>query len=98
VTRLEGKTVIVTEAGRRIGREYALRTARDGANVVIGDVHRDNGEAVAKEIAAAGGQAIAVATGVSRRDQCEALAAAAVQEFGRIDALVTMRQSSTGPR
>jgi NAD(P)-dependent dehydrogenase (short-subunit alcohol dehydrogenase family) len=39
VTRLEGKTVIVTEAGRGIGRDYALRTAQDGANVVIGDVH-----------------------------------------------------------
>ncbi|MGA3255173.1 MAG: SDR family NAD(P)-dependent oxidoreductase [Mycobacterium sp.] len=49
MTRLEGKTVIVTEAGRGIGREYALRTAQDGANVVIGDVHRDNGEAVAKD-------------------------------------------------
>jgi NAD(P)-dependent dehydrogenase (short-subunit alcohol dehydrogenase family) len=88
VTQLEGKTVIVTGAGRGIGREYALRIAQDGANVVIGEVHADNGDAVAKEIVAAGGQAIAVTTDVSRRDQCEALAAAAVREFGRIDALV----------
>lgn len=86
--RLDGKTVIVTGAGQGIGREYALRLASDGANVVIAEVQGDKGEAVAKEIVATGGSAAAVQTDVTSAEQCRNMAAHAVEEFGTIDALV----------
>jgi 3-oxoacyl-[acyl-carrier protein] reductase len=86
--RLNGKTVIVTGAGQGIGRQYALRLAQDGARVVIAEINADNAKSVADQIAASGGRAIAVPTDVSDREQCEDMARTAVDEFGRIDALV----------
>ena len=92
---LHGKTVFVTGASRGIGKAIALRAARDGANVVVaaktsvahpklpGTIH-----SAAEEIAAAGGQALAVPCDI--RDEAQVLAAVgkAVDRFGGIDVLV----------
>ena len=48
--RFEGKTVIITGAGKGIGRAYALGFAREGANVVIADREAGNANTVAGEI------------------------------------------------
>ena len=57
--------VIVTEAGRGIGRGIALRLASDGHAVAVSDVNKAGAEAVAEEITDAGGRAIAVSTDVT---------------------------------
>jgi len=85
---LDGKVVIVTGAGRGIGRGEALECAAQGGAVVVGEFDPDTGEAVAKEIIAAGGQAVAVSGDVADAAAADALVAAAIDEFGQLDALV----------
>ena len=60
--------VVVTGAGRGIGRGIALRLARDGHAVAVNDVNKAGAEAVAAEITEAGGRAIAVPADVTDRD------------------------------
>lgn len=56
---LEGKGVVVTGAGRGIGREIALAVARAGGKVIVNDLDRDVAEEVVTEIKALGGEALA---------------------------------------
>lgn len=83
---LDGKVAIVTGAERGLGREYALRLADSGANVVCADIN--DCTVTVDAIEAAGGKAISVKVDVSNIAQAEAMASAAVNEWGRIDALV----------
>jgi len=93
----EGRVVIVTGAGRGIGREHALMLAAHGARVVVNDLGgaRDGtgassipaGEVVA-EIRAAGGEAVANADDVSDWQGAERLIRHAVDAFGGLDVLV----------
>lgn len=85
---LDGKVVIVTGAGRGIGRGEALECAAQGAAVVVGEFDPDAGEAVAKEITAAGGRAVASSGDVADATAAGALVETAVREFGQLDALV----------
>jgi citronellol/citronellal dehydrogenase len=92
---LRGKTLFITGASRGIGLAIALRAARDGANIAIvsktsepnpklpGTIHT-----AAKEIEAAGGRALAIATDIRFEDQVAAAVAATVKQFGGIDILV----------
>jgi glucose 1-dehydrogenase len=89
--RLAGKTAIVTGAASGIGRAIALTFAEQGANVVLADVRdtpREGGEPTASLIEAAGGRVLDHPTDVSVESQVEALVAAAVERFGRLDVLV----------
>ena len=94
---VRGKTVLVTGAGRGIGRAFALAMAREGANVVANDlggaVGGDGADRipaleVVKEIEDAGGRAVADFGSVADPDAAEAMVARAEAEFGRIDAVV----------
>ena len=92
---LRGKTLFITGASRGIGLAIALRAARDGANVAVvaktTEAHpRLPGTifTAAKEIEAAGGQALALATDIRFEDQVQAAVAATVGRFGGIDILV----------
>jgi NAD(P)-dependent dehydrogenase (short-subunit alcohol dehydrogenase family) len=85
---LDGKVVIVTGAGRGIGRGEAVECARQGAAVLVNELDADAGQAVVDEIHAAGGVALLDTGDVSAVDAADALVAAAVDEFGRLDALV----------
>ena len=92
---LEGKTIFITGATRGIGREIALRCARDHANIVVtgktaaphprlsGTIH-----SVAKEIEAAGGRALALRLDVRDADAVATAAKRAAESFGGIDILV----------
>lgn len=86
--QLEGKTAIITGAGRNIGKAMAERFASEGAAVVVVDNHEGRARAVADGIRAAGGRAVAVVVDVTREDEVAAMVKRAVDEFGRLDILV----------
>ena len=79
------RVIAITGASAGIGRATALRVARDGSAVVICARRAARLDAVAAEIAAAGGQALAVAGDVTRAADMEALVARAVSAFGGLD-------------
>ena len=85
---LDDKVVVVTGAGRGIGRGEALECARQGAAVVLNEYDPAVGSAVVAEIRAAGGQAALVEGDVSEPSVADALVRTAVGEFGRLDGLV----------
>ncbi len=96
---LEGKTAIVTGAGRGIGREVALLFAREGAKVVVNDLGssvdgegKDDSPAqqTVNDIKAAGGEAVANGADVADMDQAEDLVRTALNEFGKLDILVNV--------
>ncbi|GHC61693.1 SDR family NAD(P)-dependent oxidoreductase [Streptomyces cinnamoneus] len=94
---LTGKVVAVTGAGRGIGRAVALASAAEGAKVVVNDhgVSLTGDEptsevatAVAKEIEAAGGEAVALADDVSTMAGGQRIIDAALTQYGRVDGVV----------
>lgn len=93
----EDRVVIVTGAGRGIGRDYALMLAEHGAKVVVNDlggardgVGADLGPAdeVVAEIQAAGGEAVANGADVSDFESAKAMIQQAIDTYGRLDVLV----------
>lgn len=87
--RLQDKVTLITGAGQGIGRGCAEAFAREGARVVVADRSAEQGEATARQIITAGGEAIFVAADVAEPAQVEALVARAVAHFGRLDVLVS---------
>jgi NAD(P)-dependent dehydrogenase (short-subunit alcohol dehydrogenase family) len=85
--RLAGKTALITGAGMGIGREAAVRFAREGARVVIGDLdERAAGETV-RRVEGAGGQALAVAGDVAVEADVRRMVAEGVRRFGGLHVL-----------
>ncbi|MEO5878345.1 MAG: SDR family oxidoreductase [Streptosporangiaceae bacterium] len=94
----EGRVVIVTGAGRGIGREHALEFARQGARVVVNDLGvqldgagnrtSDIAQSVVEEIRALGGEAVAHADDIASWDGAQSLVRTAVDAFGGLHVLV----------
>ena len=82
---LQDKVAIVTGVASGIGRAAAMLFAREGAAVVAADVTVDEGEAVVAQVKNGGGKAIFVRCDISRAVDAEALVAAAVKTYGRLD-------------
>jgi 3-oxoacyl-[acyl-carrier protein] reductase len=85
--RLRDKVAIITGAAHGIGYATARKYLKEGARVVACDIDRSSIEAAAAELAPVG-EIQAVVVDVTRRDQIDAMAAAAVERHGRIDVLV----------
>ena len=85
---LEGRVAIVTGAGGGLGRAHALFLAGRGAKVVVNDLSQDGAEAVAAEVQAAGGTALACAGSVTNEAAIAAIVESALAHWNRIDILV----------
>ena len=86
--RLEGKSIIITGAGRGLGRAMAARLAGAGADIIAAARTVGQLEETAAEIRNLGRKCLVVQTDVSRSEDFNAMAAAAVKEFGKIDVLI----------
>jgi meso-butanediol dehydrogenase / (S,S)-butanediol dehydrogenase / diacetyl reductase len=86
--RLEDKVAIITGAGSGIGRATAAMFAREGAAVVVAELHGSRGEAVAAEIADAGGRALAIEVDITDSSAVDAMTSQAIETFGKVDILV----------
>ena len=84
----QGRIAIVTGAGSGLGRHHALFLGQRGAQVVVNDLDRGAADAVAQEIVAAGGQAMAIAASVTDEAAIGDLVRTVIERYGRIDILV----------
>jgi NAD(P)-dependent dehydrogenase (short-subunit alcohol dehydrogenase family) len=85
--RFPGKIVLVTGAGGAIGRESALRLAREGASVAVADVRLAAAQETVSLLEAEGHEALALECDVRDEASVERMVAACVERFGRIDLL-----------
>jgi NAD(P)-dependent dehydrogenase (short-subunit alcohol dehydrogenase family) len=85
---LDGKAIIVTGAGRGLGRAYALALAAAGAQVVVNDIDPEGARRVAAEVAAAGGAATESGEDVADWAAAKQLVDRCVEAFGKLDVLV----------
>ena len=88
MTNIEGKVVAITGAGSGMGAATALLLAEGGAKLVLGGRREAQLLDVVARIEAAGGEAVAGPTDVTRRGDVEALVAAATARFGRLDVMI----------
>jgi NAD(P)-dependent dehydrogenase (short-subunit alcohol dehydrogenase family) len=82
-----GRIVLITGAGRGIGREHALLFAHEGASLVLSDID-DSAEQVAEEIRAQGGSAIATTADITSWSGAQDVVDVALREFGHLDVVV----------
>jgi NAD(P)-dependent dehydrogenase (short-subunit alcohol dehydrogenase family) len=86
--KLQSRSVVITGSGSGIGRSCALGFAKEGANIVVADIHLDAAEETVRQIHAAGGKAIACQADVSKLDRVALLVDTTIKTYGKIDALI----------
>ncbi len=84
-----GRVALVTGGSRGIGRGAAIELARQGSAVVVHGLETADSDAVVREIVEAGGRAVAVVGSIDEPAVAESAVARAIEEFGRLDTLVT---------
>jgi 2-hydroxycyclohexanecarboxyl-CoA dehydrogenase len=94
---LTDTTVMVTGAGQGVGRQVALTSAAHGAHVVVNDFHGERAQAVAAEIAEAGGRALPVTCDVTDYDGVMTMADEVAERTGGVDVLVN-NAGNAGPQ
>ncbi|MGI9173693.1 MAG: SDR family NAD(P)-dependent oxidoreductase, partial [Rhodothermales bacterium] len=85
--RLKDRVALITGAATGIGRTCALTFAREGAKLLIADVNEKDARSVVDEINSNGGEAVFWKTDVRQRAENDAMVAACVEQFGRLDIL-----------
>jgi 3-oxoacyl-[acyl-carrier protein] reductase len=86
---VQRRTALITGSNKNIGRSCALHLAKAGCNVVVNGAHdKVAAERVAAEVRALGAGALVAMGDVGKRDQCLAIAEAALKTFGTVDILV----------
>jgi NAD(P)-dependent dehydrogenase (short-subunit alcohol dehydrogenase family) len=98
---IKGKIAIITGAGSGVGRAAALLFAQHGGKIVVSDIDAAAAQATADAVKAAGGEALAQPCNVAIAAEVDALVAAAVQKFGRVDIMynnagITIQPTPTG--
>jgi NAD(P)-dependent dehydrogenase (short-subunit alcohol dehydrogenase family) len=86
--RLKGKVAIITGAAMGLGEDNARLFAKEGAKVVIADIADQDGERVANEIRAAGGEALFIHLDVTRENDWKQGVRTVVERYGKVDILV----------
>jgi 3-oxoacyl-[acyl-carrier protein] reductase len=86
--RLMDKVSIITGAGSGIGHATAVKFAREGAKVAVCDINEQSAQDVAREIRDSGGEAIAFAIDVTRKESIARMVEGVMAKWGRIDTLV----------
>src|SRR5512146_1921956 len=82
------RVIAITGASAGIGRATALRLARERAKVSICARRADRLDTVAREVAAAGGEALSIPADVTREEDMHAFVARTVERFGRLDVMI----------
>ncbi|BBO80976.1 beta-ketoacyl-ACP reductase [Desulfosarcina ovata subsp. sediminis] len=85
---LKDNVVVITGGAQGVGRVIAHTFAKEGAQVVIGDLNVDAGEKVVREIDEIGGRAVFIQSDVSLLSDTDRLVAGALENFGRMDVMV----------
>ncbi len=85
--RLQDKVAVITGGSSGIGYYTSLLFAQEGAAVVVADINDAGGHNTVKEITDAGGKAVYIRADVSKASDCEAMIAAAEQNFGKLNIL-----------
>src|ERR1043166_4471197 len=84
----QDKVIIVTGAGRGLGRAYLHRLAAEGARIAVAEIDTFAGSAAVDEIHKSGGDALFIETDVSSKEATVKMAAAVLDRWGQIDGLV----------
>jgi NAD(P)-dependent dehydrogenase (short-subunit alcohol dehydrogenase family) len=98
MSRLDGRTAIVTGAGQGIGRGIGLALAKEGAAVALVGRTAAKVEAVAAEVTELGGRALALQCDVTDREAVFGTVATVVESWGRLDVLVNNAQATATNR
>ncbi len=85
---MKDKVIVISGGAGGIGWECSDRLSHAGAKLVIGDLNADDAQAKAAHIESQGGHAIGLGCDVTNPAQCEAIAEAAIEKFGRVDGIV----------
>lgn len=85
---LQNKSIVITGAGRGLGRDAAIHCAALGANVVVNDVDAAEAASTVEVIRAAGGEAVVSSHSVADHEEAQSMVELCVSEFGRLDGLV----------
>src|SRR5690625_2689741 len=87
MTRLDGKVALITGGAAGIGRETALRFAKEGAKVVITDVNEEDGQKVLEEIKKETQDALFLKHDVTKEEDWKSVVSEVADKFNRIDVL-----------
>jgi NAD(P)-dependent dehydrogenase (short-subunit alcohol dehydrogenase family) len=90
---VEGKVVIITGSGKGVGRGMALHLGKGGARIVVAEWKPDLMQRTCDELAAFGVDHLGVQCDIQQQDQIDAMVAATVERFGRVDGLVNNAQT-----
>ena len=96
--KLQGRVALVVGGASGFGRASAEACAEEGAAIVVADINEAGANEVVSGIRAAGGSALFVATDVTDEQAVEHAVHSTVQEFGRLDILITSAGGETSER